>query len=55
MENYILERELGGGVFLEYHDDKPHFHAPLSRRSGGYLLLGVPSEDRRCAGVLALD
>ena len=46
MEKYILVRDLGGGVFLEYHDDNPHFHSPLSRRSGGYLLLGTPCEDR---------
>lgn len=46
MEKYILIKELGGGVFLEYHDDNPHFHSPLSKRSDGYVLLGVPTDDR---------
>ena len=40
VQDYIMNRDLGAGMYLEYHNDKPHFHMPLSRDSGGFYLLG---------------
>lgn len=36
VENFIMT-EQGGGLYLEFHHDKPHFHMPL-KGSGNYLL-----------------
>lgn len=39
VEHYIAETELGGGEYVEYHD-QPHFWAPQNEQSGGHILLG---------------
>ena len=39
-ENYVKDYLLNhGGFFIEWHNT-PHFHAPLTTSSGGYLILG---------------
>lgn len=41
-KNYVQDfimSDKGGGMYLEYHNDKPHFHMPLTCDAGGYLLL----------------
>lgn len=38
IEDFIMTPR-GGGMYLEYHCDQPHFHMPLSCDAGGYLLL----------------
>lgn len=38
-ENYLQDKALGGGFYLEYHD-RPHFHMPVDQNAGGYLILG---------------
>lgn len=38
LDSFIMS-EKGGGMYMEYHNDKPHFHMPLSEDAGGYLLL----------------
>lgn len=35
--------ELGGGAYVEKHD-RPHFHMPLTKDSGGVLILGKKVE-----------
>lgn len=37
--DYLQDSDLGGGVYIEYHD-RPHFHMPIDKHAGGYLLLG---------------
>jgi hypothetical protein len=37
VENFIMSKE-GGGFYLEFHTDQPHFHMPI--KGGGYYLLG---------------
>lgn len=39
VEHYLAETELGGGEYIEYHD-QPHFWAPQNEQSGGHILLG---------------
>lgn len=42
-EQYVdsfLMSDVGGGFYVEYHNDKPHFHMPLSIDCGGFYLLG---------------
>lgn len=34
----------GGGLYVEYHHDAPHFHMPLNTSSGGYYILGKKSK-----------
>ncbi|WP_343562005.1 hypothetical protein [Kiloniella sp. b19] len=41
--NYLLDAQRGGGAYLEVHD-RPHFHMPLDRDAGGYLILGKQDE-----------
>jgi hypothetical protein len=38
VKNYIYDINLGGGQYLEYHNN-PHFHSPISS-NGGYYILG---------------
>ncbi|MFK7825219.1 MAG: hypothetical protein AB8G05_13775 [Oligoflexales bacterium] len=40
LHDYIMNRNLGAGMYVEYHKDKPHFHMPLSKDAGGFYLLG---------------
>ena len=39
VKDYLLQGDLGGGAYIEYHDN-PHFHMPADENSGGYLILG---------------
>ena len=43
-ENYLLKEDLGGGAYLEVHD-RPHFHMPLDKDCGGYLIVGMCGDD----------
>lgn len=38
-KDYIMDPNLGGGVYLEYHNN-PHFHMPLDDKCEGCLILG---------------
>lgn len=42
-EEFLMSKE-GGGFYLEYHHDKPHFHMPIE--GGGYYLLARWNDDR---------
>ena len=37
IDHYIMKK--AGGVYLEIHD-RPHFHMPLNKEAGGYLVIG---------------
>jgi hypothetical protein len=39
IKDFIEVEELGGGNYLEYHDN-PHFHAPMNIHSNGHIILG---------------
>lgn len=39
VKNYIEVEQLGGGQYLEYHNN-PHFHMPLNTNTEGYYILG---------------
>jgi hypothetical protein len=39
VQDYLLQKNLGGGAYLEQHD-LPHFHMPLDEEAKGYLILG---------------
>jgi len=39
VDEFILKKDLGGGQYLEYHDN-PHFHSPLNTDNKGYIILG---------------
>lgn len=43
-ENYLLREDFGGGAYLEIHD-RPHFHMPMDRSCGGYMILGKQDAD----------
>lgn len=42
VEDFIMSPE-GGGFYLEYHTDQPHFHMPI--KGGGYYLLARWDDD----------
>lgn len=44
VEGFLLNKDKGGGCYLEYHDT-PHLHIPLNKDSKGYLILGKFSKD----------
>ncbi len=44
IEHYIMNKSLGGGVYLEYHDN-PHFHSPCNKSSKGFLTIGKKYDD----------
>lgn len=46
VENYLLNEDLGGGFYLEYHSC-PHYHQPLNDKAKGWLILGKFTEDER--------
>eukprot|EP00386_Alphamonas_edax_P002750 GDKI01008377.1.p1 GENE.GDKI01008377.1~~GDKI01008377.1.p1 ORF type:complete len:336 (+),score=73.63 GDKI01008377.1:63-1070(+) len=48
LEGYLLDRQKGGGVYIEYHD-RPHFHMPTSPASRGHLLLGKKIDEETYA------
>jgi hypothetical protein len=39
ISHYIMNKNLGGGVYLEHHDN-PHFHSPANKSSKGFLTIG---------------
>lgn len=43
-KDYILQTELGNGLYIETHDT-PHFHQPLNSACSGYLILGKIKKD----------
>jgi len=45
VKDYIENENLGGGQYLEIHDN-PHFHAPLNANNKGYYLLGKIVKDK---------
>lgn len=40
VEKFLMVEECGGGAYVEYHD-RPHFHMPLNKDAGGFLVLGL--------------
>ena len=55
-ENYIRDyimTEEGGGFYLEFHNDQPHFHMPLD--GSGYYLLGKWAEELGMIQVTAFE
>jgi hypothetical protein len=40
-----MDVDLGGGVYLEYHNN-PHFHMPLEEYCSGYLVLCKKENDK---------
>jgi len=52
-ENYLRDFILtpaGGGLYVEYHNDKPHFHMPVNHTSKGYYLLGKDLDPGKPSG-----
>lgn len=43
-KDYILQTELGNGLYIETHDT-PHFHQPLNSDCSGYLIIGKIKKD----------
>lgn len=43
VEDYLLDKNKGGGAYLEVHD-RPHFHMPLDENCSGYLIIGKEIE-----------
>lgn len=39
VDHYLSQAALGGGEYIEYHD-QPHFWAPQNAQAGGHILLG---------------
>lgn len=46
VENYLLNEDLGGGFYIEYHSC-PHYHQPLNDKAKGWLILGKFTEDKK--------
>lgn len=44
VDKYIMQENIGGGMYLEYHNT-PHFHQPLDEHASGYLLLAKKQSD----------
>lgn len=48
-KNYVdgfVMTDVGGGFYLEYHRDRPHWHQPLTSDSGGFYVLAKRSPGR---------
>ncbi len=43
IEDFLMT-DKGGGFYLEYHHDKPHFHMPI--RGGGYYILARWNDEK---------
>lgn len=43
IEDFLMT-DRGGGFYLEYHHDKPHFHMPI--RGGGYYILARWNDEK---------
>ncbi len=44
VESYLMDKDKGGGTYLEVHD-RPHLHMPLNKDAGGYLIIGKHSQE----------
>lgn len=54
VDDYLMVADHGGGAYLEIHD-RPHFHMPLNREAGGYMLLGKRYPDgSRCISAFKI-
>ena len=52
VKDYIQEKDLGGGHYLEYHDN-PHYHSPLNSDNKGFIVLGKKVENKiRLSGFI---
>ncbi len=45
-KDYIMS-EKAGGWYLEWHQDRPHFHMPLAKDAGGFYILGKALSETR--------
>jgi hypothetical protein len=45
VKNFIEVEDLGGGQYLEYHNN-PHFHSPILSSNSGYYILGKKNENK---------
>ena len=44
VKDYIMNKNEGGGVYLEYHDT-PHFHFPTNEYCNGFITIGKKIND----------
>jgi hypothetical protein len=44
VNDYILQEEYGGGMYLEYHKN-PHFHMPINESASGGIVLAKQNGD----------
>ena len=44
ISDYILNENLGGGIYFEYHKN-PHFHMPYNMSSNGYIMFAKKIDD----------
>jgi len=44
VNDYILQEQYGGGVYLEYHKN-PHFHMPVNESASGGIMLAKQNGD----------
>ena len=40
--NYMMQPQFGGGMYLEYHTDKPHHHFAVTPDASGFHILAKP-------------
>jgi len=45
-KDFLMRKQGGGGIFVETHDF-PHVHIPLSKRCGGYIVIGKRLSGRK--------
>jgi hypothetical protein len=45
VDGYINNKELGGGQYLEYHNN-PHYHSPIYTDNQGFYILGKIKQDK---------
>ena len=52
VKDYLEKKKLGGGQYLEYHDN-PHYHSPLNSDNKGFIILGKQVENKiRLSGFI---
>jgi hypothetical protein len=51
--SHFINSKEGGGFYLEYHNDQPHFHMPI--KGGGYYLLAKWNEDKTRIQITAFQ
>lgn len=52
LEDFVMTQE-GGGLYLEYHHDQPHFHMPL--KGEGYYILAKWNDDKTKLRITAFQ